>query len=76
MCTPVAIFLKKASHYDDFNCYALGIAKTVIGTSENLAIYDIIKMAAINVLNENLLCIIISLILGQFLKSEVSKCSE
>ena len=62
-------FLKKASYYDNFNCYALGIAKPVVGTSENLAepYYDIIKMAAILNLNENLLCIKISLILGQFL---------
>ena len=62
-------FLKKASYYDNFNCYAIGIAKPVVGTSENLAepYYDIIKMAAILNLNENLLCIKISLILGPFL---------
>ena len=30
------IFSKKANHYDNFNCYVLGIAKPVVGTSENL----------------------------------------
>ena len=24
-------FLKKSNHYDDLNCYALGIAKPVVG---------------------------------------------
>ena len=49
MCTPVGFFLKKANHYVIFNCYALAIAKPVVGTSENLAEadYDVIKMAAI-----------------------------
>ena len=43
------IFLKKENHYDNFDCYALGIAKPVVGTSENVAEpdYDVIKMAAI-----------------------------
>ena len=47
----------------------IGIAKPVFGTSENLAepVYDVIKMAAILNVYENLLCIIIFLILGQFL---------
>ena len=64
-----AMFLKKAKHYDNFNCYALGIANPVVGTSENLAEpgYDAIKMAAILNVNENLRCIIIFLILGQLL---------
>ena len=68
MCTPVG-FLKKTNHYDNFNCYCLGIAKPVVSTSENLAEpdYDVIKMATILNNNENLLFIIIVLILGQFL---------
>ena len=39
------IFLKKANHYDSFECYTLGIAKPVVGTSENMAEpdYDVIK---------------------------------
>ena len=59
------IFVKKANHYDNFNCYTLGIAKTVVDTPENLAVN---KMAAILNVIENLLCIIIFLILGQFFK--------
>ena len=47
--TPMGIFLKKTNHYDNFNCYTLGNAKPVVGTSKNLAEpdYDVIKMAAI-----------------------------
>ena len=49
MCTPFWIFLKKANHCDNFDCYTLGNAKPVVGTSENVAEpdYDVIKMAAI-----------------------------
>ena len=45
------------------------IAKPVVRTSENLAEpdYDVITMATILNVFENLLCIIIFLILGQFL---------
>ena len=43
------IFFKKANHYNNFNCYTLGNAKPVVGTSKNLAEpdYDVIKMVAI-----------------------------
>ena len=62
------IFLKKANHYDNFDCYTLGNAKPVVGTSENMAepVYDVIKMAAILNFNTNLRCFIISLIVGRF----------
>ena len=62
------IFLKKANHYDNFNCYTLGNAKPVVGTSKNLAEpdYDVIKMAAILTFNTTLLCFIISIIVGRF----------
>ena len=50
MCTPVGFFffLKKANHYDNFDCYTLGNAKPVVGTSENVAEpgYDVIEMVA------------------------------
>ena len=50
------IFLKKANHYDNFDCYALGMAKPVVVTSKNLKEpdYDVIKMAAILNVNENI----------------------
>ena len=50
------IILKKANHYDNFDCYALGMAKPVDVTSENLTEpdYDVIKMAAILNVNENI----------------------
>ena len=62
------IFLKKANHYDNFNCYTLGNAKPIVGTSKNLAEsdYNVIKMAAILNFNTNLLCFIISIIVGRF----------
>ena len=62
------IFLKKANHYDNFNCNTLGNAKTVVGTSNNLAEPDddVIKMATILNFNTNLLCFIISIIVGRF----------
>ena len=62
------IFLKKANHYDNFDCYTLGNAKQVVGTSENVAEpdYDVIKMAAILNFNTNLRCFIISIIVGRF----------
>ena len=61
-------FLKKANHYDNFNCYTLGNAKPVVGTSEIVAEpdYDVIKMAAILNFNTNLLCFIISIKVGRF----------
>ena len=51
-------FLKKANHYDHFDCYTLGNAKPVVGTSEVVAEpdYDVIKMATILNFNTNLLC--------------------
>ena len=54
------IFLKKANHYDNFDCYTLG--------NENVAKpdYDVIKMAAISNFNTNLRCFIISIIMGRF----------
>ena len=60
------IFLKKANHYDNFDCYTLDSAKPVVGTSENVAEpdYDVIKMAAILNFDTNLLCFIISIIVG------------
>ena len=62
------IFLKKANHYDNFDCYTLGNAKPVVGTSENLAEpdYDVIKMAAILNFSTNLRCFTISIIVGRF----------
>ena len=62
------IFWKKANHYDYFDCYTLGIAKPVVGTSENVAEpdYDVIKMAAILNFNTNLRCFIISILVGRF----------
>ena len=43
------MFLKKANHYDNFDCYTLGNAKLVVGTSEIVAQpdYDDINLAAI-----------------------------
>ena len=60
--------MKKANHYDNFDCYTLGNAKPVVGTSENVAEpdYDVIKMAAILNFDTNLLCFIISIIVGRF----------
>ena len=68
MCTPVGFFLKKANHYDNFDCYTLCNAKLVVGNSEIVAEpdYDVIKMVAILNFNTNLLCLIISIIVGQF----------
>ena len=62
------IFFKKADHYDNFDCYTLGNAKPVVGTSENVAKpdYDVIKMATILNFNANLRCFIISIIVGRF----------
>ena len=62
------IFLKKANHFDNFDCYPLVNAKPVVGTSENLAEpdYDVIKMTAILNFNTNLLCFIISIKVGRF----------
>ena len=62
------IFLKKANHYDKFDCYTLGNAKPVVGTSENVAEpdYDVIKMAAILNFNTNLRCFIISIKVNRF----------
>ena len=61
-------FLKKANHYDNFDCYTLDNAKPVVGTSEIVAEpdYDVIKMAAILNFNTNLLCFIISIKVGRF----------
>ena len=60
--------MKKANHYDNLDCYTLGNVKPVVGTSENVAEpdYDVIKMATILNFNKNLLCFIISIIVGQF----------
>ena len=62
------IVLKKANHYDNFNCYTLGNAKPVVGTSVNVAEpdYDVIKMAAMLNLDANLRCFLISIIVGRF----------
>ena len=62
------IFLKKANHYNNFDCYALDNAKAVVGTSENVAEtdYDVIKLTAILNFNTILRCFIISIILGRF----------
>ena len=62
------IFLKKANHYDNFDCYTLGKAKPVVGTSKNVAEpnYDVIKMAAIFNFKTNLRCFIISIKVGRF----------
>ena len=60
--------MKKANHFDNFDCYILGNAKPVVGTSENVAEpdYDVNKMAAIFNFNANLLCSIISITAGRF----------
>ena len=65
---PRGIFFKKANHYDNFDCYTLGNAKPVVGTSENMTEpgYDIIKNAAILNFNTNLFCFLISKIVGRF----------
>ena len=62
------ILLKKANHYNNFDCYTLGNAKPVVGTSENVAEpdYDVIKMAAILNFDTKLLCFIIYIIVGRF----------
>ena len=62
------IFLKKANHYDNFDCFTLGNTKPVVGTSENMAEpdYDVIKMAAILNFNTNIRGFIISIIVGRF----------
>ena len=62
------IFFKKANHYNNLNCYTLRNAKPVVGTSKNLAEpdYDVIKMVAILNFKTNLLCFIISIIVGRF----------
>ena len=62
------IFWKKANHYDNFDCYTLGTAKPVIGTSENVAEpdYDVIKMATILKFNTNPFCFIMTIIVGRF----------
>ena len=67
-CVLARDFLKNTNHYDYFDCYTLGIAKPVLGTSENVAEpdYDVLKMAAILILNTNLLCFIISIKMGRF----------
>ena len=72
------IFLKKANHYDNLDCYTLGNAKPVVGTSENVAEpdYDVIKIAAILNFDTNLLCFIISLIVGRFQIFRYQKCSK
>ena len=61
-------FLKKANHYDNFDCYTLSNAKAVVGTSENVAEpdYDVIKMTTILNFNTNLRCFIISIKVGRF----------
>ena len=60
-------FFKKANHYDNFDCYTIGSAKPVVGTSENVAEpdYDVIIMAVILNFNTNLLCFIISIVVGR-----------
>ena len=67
-CTRVGFFLKKANHHDNFDCYTIGNAKPVVGTSENVAepYYDVIKMAAILNFNTNVLCFMISIIVGRY----------
>ena len=62
------IFLKKANHYDNFDCYTSGIAKQLVGTSENVAEpdYDVIKMVAILNFNKSLLCFIMTIIVDRF----------
>ena len=59
--------MKKANHYDNFNCYTLSNAKPVVGTSKYLVEpdYDVIKMADILNFITNLLCFIMSIIVGR-----------
>ena len=55
------IFFKKVNHHNNFNCYALGNAKPVVGTYENLAEpdSDVIKMVIIlNLMKIFDLCIV------------------
>ena len=60
-------FLNKANHYDKCFCYTVCKSKIFGGTSENVAKqrYDVIKMAAILNLQQNILCLIKSLLLGR-----------
>ena len=62
------IVLKKANHFDNFDCYTLGNTKSVVCTSENVAEpdYDVIKMATILNFNTILRCFIIFIIVGRF----------
>ena len=62
------IVLKKANHYNNFDCYTLGNTKPVVGTSENVAEpdYDVFKKAAILNFNTHLRCFIISIIVDRF----------
>ena len=62
------IYLKKANHYDNFDCYTVGNAKAVVGTSEIVAEpdYDVVKMAANLNFNTNLLCFIIFIKVSRF----------
>ena len=62
------IVLRKANHYDNFDCNTLGNTKPVVGTSENVTEpdYDVIKMTAILNFNTILRCFIISIIVGRF----------
>ena len=64
----LGICLKKANCYGNIDCYTLGNAKPVVGTSENVAQpdNDVIKIAAILNFNTNLCCFIISIIVGRF----------
>ena len=56
----------------------LGIAKQVVGIFENMAEPDYVvsKAADIVYLNDNLLCIMVPLILGQSFNFDIYKCPE
>ena len=60
------LFLKEASHYDNFYCHALGIVKVVVGTSENMEEqdYDVIFMPVILIFFQYIVCIILALTIG------------
>ena len=59
--------MKKANHYDNFDCYTLGSAIPVVGTSDVAELdYDVIKMAVILNFNTNLRRFIIYIMVDRF----------
>ena len=79
MCTPMGFFRKANHYYNNFNWYALDIAKSVVCTSENMAEpdNDVIKIASSLNFNETKSTLHhIILNTESFFKSEVSNCQS